>query len=200
MTAAVPTRVLLLTAVLSTAAQLVACKGDYGGEPFGAEDSGAGGSGSGTGGSSGAGGTGGAAGGGGAGGSGGSTGLQPTIESIQSNVFTPHCVSCHAGGTPSGGMRLENPQTSYNNLVNVRAQQFPLLFRVAPGNPGNSYLIDKLEGTQAVGGRMPLGQQRLPQATINVIRQWISDGAPPPASQQQLFMPATNQENLPEAD
>ncbi len=182
-------RRLLVALLLATG--LSACEGEYGGEPFGAE--GGGGSGSGTGGAAGTGGA------GGSGGSGGGAGIQPTIESIQSNVFTPRCVSCHAGATPSGGMRLENPQTSHDNLVNVRAQQFPVQFRVAPGNPDNSYLIDKLEGTQPVGGRMPLGQQPLPQTTINVIRQWITDGAPPPKSQQQsLFMPATNPDGWPE--
>jgi hypothetical protein len=48
---------------------------------------------------------------------------------------------------------------------------------VAPGNPQNSYLIRKLEGNAAVGARMPLGAPALEQASIDVIRQWISDGA-----------------------
>ncbi|MFQ5982916.1 MAG: hypothetical protein ACE5KS_06035, partial [Woeseiaceae bacterium] len=48
--------------------------------------------------------------------------------------------------------------------------------RVNPGNPNNSYLIQKLEGTAATGGQMPPGGA-LPQSDINVIRQWITDGA-----------------------
>jgi hypothetical protein len=39
--------------------------------------------------------------------------------------------------------------------------------------------VQKLEGRAAVGGRMPLDQPALPQATILVIRQWIQDGALP---------------------
>ncbi len=62
-------------------------------------------------------------------------------------------------------------------LVNVPSAEVPALMRVAPGDPNNSYLIQKLEGTAAVGGRMPLGGSPLPQATISVIRQWITNGA-----------------------
>lgn len=106
--------------------------------------------------------------------------LEPRIESIQDHVFTPHCVSCHSGATARNGLRLDDAQTSYDNLVNVRATEFPALFRVEPGNPDDSYLIHKLEGTQEVGDRMPLGQPPLSAETIAVIRDWITQGAPPP--------------------
>ncbi len=46
-----------------------------------------------------------------------------------------------------------------------------------PGNPDQSYLIQKIEGHAAVGARMPLGAPPLPQSTIDVIRQWIANGA-----------------------
>src|SRR5690606_13755121 len=42
-----------------------------------------------------------------------------------------------------------------------------------------SYLIQKLEGTAAVGARMPRTGTPRPQADIDVIRQWITDGAQP---------------------
>jgi hypothetical protein len=48
---------------------------------------------------------------------------------------------------------------------------------LTPGDPDNSYLVQKLEGTAAVGGRMPQGGPFLDQATIDLVRQWISDGA-----------------------
>ena len=50
-----------------------------------------------------------------------------------------------------------------------------------PGNPDNSYLVHKIEGRAAVGARMPLGGAPLPQASIDLIRQWIQDGALPAA-------------------
>jgi len=42
----------------------------------------------------------------------------------------------------------------------------------------NSYLIHKLEGTSALGTRMPEGGPFLDQATIDVVRLWIDSGAP----------------------
>lgn len=110
------------------------------------------------------------------------TPIGPTIESIQDHVFTPYCVDCHSGATAPEGLHLEDAQTSYDNLVNVASMEFPVDNRVTPGDPDNSYLIHKLEGTQEVGGQMPLGKPPLPQDTIDVIRQWITNGAPPPGS------------------
>ncbi len=176
--------------------------GDYSGDvdPVGGTggSGGAGGSGAGgvggTGGGGGAGGAGGTGGGGGTGGTGGAGPFPPKIEAIQDQVFTPQCTSCHSGATARNNLHLEDAQTSYNNLVNVRATEFPVLFRVAPGNANDSYLIHKLEGTQEVGSRMPLGAPPLPPETIAVIRQWITDGAPPPAASQQqsVFLPAVD--------
>lgn len=102
--------------------------------------------------------------------------LQPTFQSIQANVFTPVCTGCHAGAAAPLGLRLDEA-SSYALLVNAPSVEVPELRRVQPGDPNASYLIQKLEGTAARGGRMPLNQPALPQETIAVIRQWITDGA-----------------------
>ena len=48
---------------------------------------------------------------------------------------------------------------------------------VAPGDPDASYLVRKLENTPGItGGVMPPAGM-LPQAQIDDIRQWITDGA-----------------------
>src|SRR5262245_42712304 len=109
-------------------------------------------------------------------GGGGPTPLLPEFESIQSNVFTPICATCHSGAAAPLGLRLD-AGASYAMLVNESSVEAPSLKRVARGNPDASYLIHKIEGTAAVGGRMPLGGPALPAATIAVIRQWIADGA-----------------------
>ncbi len=103
-----------------------------------------------------------------------------TLAAIQSNVFTPTCATsgCHSGGTPPQGLNLEDGN-AFANLVNVASTQVPSLSRVSPGDPDNSYLIQKLEGTAAVGNRMPFGGAPLDQAVIDDIRQWIADGANP---------------------
>jgi hypothetical protein len=53
------------------------------------------------------------------------------------------------------------------------------LVRVIPYQPNTSFLIQKLEGTQSLGDRMPQGGPYIPQVLINDIRQWISEGANP---------------------
>ncbi len=102
--------------------------------------------------------------------------LQPTFQSIQDNVFTPVCTGCHAGAAAPLGLRLDEG-ASYALLVNASSVEVPALRRVQPGNPDASYLIQKIEGTAARGGRMPLNAPPLPPETIAVIRQWITDGA-----------------------
>jgi hypothetical protein len=103
-------------------------------------------------------------------------GLTPEFTSIQANVLTPICTTCHSGAAAPLGLRLDEG-VSYALLVNAPSTEVPSLLRVAPGNPDNSYLIQKLEGTAAVGARMPLGGSPLPPETIAVVRQWILEGA-----------------------
>ena len=104
------------------------------------------------------------------------TPLVPELQSIQTHVFTPVCTVCHAGTSAPLGFRLDEA-SAFSMLVNTASVEVPALKRVLPGNPDQSYLIQKLEGHAAVGAQMPLGQPPLPQATINVIRQWIANGA-----------------------
>ncbi|MDA0993078.1 MAG: hypothetical protein O3A13_05545 [Proteobacteria bacterium] len=104
--------------------------------------------------------------------------ITAVFSSIQSNVFTPTCAvsGCHTGAGAPQGLRLD-AANSYALLVGVASMEVPTIMRVAPGDPANSYLVQKLEGTASSGVRMPLGGGALPAATINAIRQWITDGA-----------------------
>lgn len=109
-------------------------------------------------------------------------GIQPTLQSIQDNVFTPICAQCHTGpesqNLPSG-QNLGSAAASFANLVDVPSIEQPAIFRVASGDADNSYLIQKLDGTAAVGSRMPLGGPFLDTETVEVIRSWIDQGANP---------------------
>jgi len=106
-----------------------------------------------------------------------------TLTQIQEAVFTPRCSACHDGSQPANGqlpgaMNLK-AGASFASLVNVASLQQPDVMRVRPGEPANSYLIHKLEGTFGITGqRMPLGGPFLDQATIDQIRSWIESGAP----------------------
>ena len=102
------------------------------------------------------------------------------FQEIQNTVFTPICTQCHIGASAPQGLRLD-AANSFAMLVNVSSSEVSSLLRVNPGNPDQSYLVQKVQGSAAVGGRMPLGQAALPQDRIDLIRQWISAGAPPPS-------------------
>lgn len=110
-------------------------------------------------------------------GGGGNGALTADLASIQSHVFTPICTVCHAGGSAPQGLHLDEAN-AYTMLVGVPSNEAPAVLRVDPGNPDNSYVIQKLEGHAAVGARMPFGGPYLDDATIAVIRQWITNGAP----------------------
>ena len=109
---------------------------------------------------------------------GGDVPLAPTLGSIQVNLFDAYCVVCHSGASAPQGLRLD-AANSYVNLVGVASREVGSILRVWPGDPDRSYLVRKLEGTAAQGGRMPLGAAPIPQATIDFVRQWIADGAMP---------------------
>ncbi|VUX55720.1 conserved protein of unknown function [uncultured Woeseiaceae bacterium] len=105
-----------------------------------------------------------------------------TLAQIQAQVFGPTCSvpGCHSGGGAAlpGVMNLRSAQASFDNLVNVASLQVPAIDRIEPGDPDNSYLIRKIEGTAGiVGARMPFGGPFLDQAAIDMIRQWVSEGA-----------------------
>ncbi len=101
-----------------------------------------------------------------------------TFEFIQTNIFTPSCAlsGCHAGPSPQQGMNLSAGQ-AYAAIVSVPSTEVPSLLRVNPGKPDESYLVHKIAGTAAVGGRMPLGGPPLSDNLIQSMRDWIAAGA-----------------------
>lgn len=117
-------------------------------------------------------------------GSGGGTGgaITADFQSIQDNVFTPICTVCHAGAGAPQGLRLD-AANSFNLLVNVPSTESPSTLRIKPGDPDNSYLVQKIEGHASVGAQMPLGGPPLAADAIAAIRQWVTDGAQPAAAQ-----------------
>ncbi len=103
------------------------------------------------------------------------------FRTIQDTIFTPICSVCHAGASAPLGLRLDSAN-AYAAIVNVPSVQVSSLRRINPGDPTNSYLLQKVEGRAAVGSRMPLGGGALPQASIDLLRNWIAAGAKPPAA------------------
>lgn len=102
----------------------------------------------------------------------------PTTGQLQAEIFTPRCATsgCHAGPNPSGGLSLEPPVRS--KLVGVPSTQVTRNL-VEAGNPGLSYLYDKVLGTMVAGGTQPMPPTgSLSDEEIALIREWIEAGAP----------------------
>jgi hypothetical protein len=84
----------------------------------------------------------------------------------------------HCGGELChGGFGTSWP---YSALVNVKTTQCDdgRVF-VKPGDPANSYLIQKLDGTSmCMGVRMPKAGSLLSPADMQTLESWICQGAP----------------------
>lgn len=106
--------------------------------------------------------------------------LKPTLSSIQSEILSQRCASCHTGnGRFLPAVMNLTEGNAYAALVGVASIQKPALQRIAPGDPENSYLIHKVEGRSGIGGqRMPLNNTSLTDGQILVIKRWIELGAP----------------------
>lgn len=109
-------------------------------------------------------------------------GIEPTLSSIQENIFTPTCArsGCHSATSASGGLSLAEGD-SFGELVGTASSEVPTLDRVEAGDPDNSYLLHKLRGTAGdVGGtdtQMPLNGSALSEDEIEAIEEWITNGA-----------------------
>ena len=83
--------------------------------------------------------------------------LQPTLSSIQSEIFSQRCVGCHTNaGRPAPMGLVLTDGNAFRNLVGTPAAGKAGETRVIPGDAENSYLIQKLEGRPGISGlRMP---------------------------------------------
>lgn len=104
---------------------------------------------------------------------------EATLAQIQEDIFGAICTECHTGANAPQGLQLSSEQESFDNLVNQPSSQQPDILRVDPGNPDDSYLVMKIEGHPDItGSRMPQGMPALSEDQINLIRDWITNGAP----------------------
>ncbi len=92
--------------------------------------------------------------------------LTADFASIQTHIFTPICSGCHSGQSPAAGLNLDAAH-SYNDLVNIPSTEEPMLDRVKPGDPADSYLVIHLQNDG----------DGAPASDIPFVVQWIMDGA-----------------------
>lgn len=103
----------------------------------------------------------------------------PTLTQLQADIFTPICSTCHTGvGASLPGAQNLTAGHSYASIVGVASLEQPAFMRIKPGDPDNSYLVRKVQGSAGITGvQMPAGGTPLTQAQINEIRAWVAAGA-----------------------
>ena len=95
--------------------------------------------------------------------------LQPTWQSLYTNIFQVRCITCHSGSKPPAGIDFTNQAWIINPANNV----------VIPGNPTQSRLYEAVTGTGTGITQMPPSGSLLTSAQISAIKTWIQNGATP---------------------
>jgi hypothetical protein len=108
------------------------------------------------------------------------TNTTPTFGDVY-GLFTNTCaMHCHRGTRPAGNLVLSPQAAAYSNLYNMPSGECTSRKLVNPGSPTTSYLVDKLAGSNLCSGvRMPKGGPYLSSAQLDIVRTWITAGAPP---------------------
>jgi hypothetical protein len=85
---------------------------------------------------------------------------------------------CHGGVNPKADLDLSTTDIAHQELLESVSTQCTGSPLVQPGDPGGSYLINKLTGTgMCAGSVMPKAGSELSSAQIDVVRAWIGSGA-----------------------
>ncbi|MEK6643945.1 MAG: hypothetical protein AABZ08_08550 [Planctomycetota bacterium] len=96
-------------------------------------------------------------------------------------IFSANCAICHKPGGFADDQGITLYLTAGNAhglLVNMPSDQDSTLTRVVPGNSAQSLLYLKISSDNPpVGIRMPFLRSPLSQSDINLIRDWIDQGA-----------------------
>jgi len=122
---------------------------------------------------------------------GGAAAEPPTFEAVVEKVLTPQCTfgACHVGSTPAAHLDL-TPEHACDELLRKPSSLCPERALVVPGLPEDSFLLQKLTGrgldqllidpscSSKANASMPLGGERLDDAELALVHDWIVAGAP----------------------
>ena len=83
-------------------------------------------------------------------------------------IFTAHCVSCHGAKKAAGQLRLDHKAAAMKGGISGVV--------IVPGNSNGSILLTRVTGSDGQA-KMPLGGDPLKPEQIELLRQWIAQGA-----------------------
>ncbi|MFZ9888210.1 MAG: multiheme c-type cytochrome [Myxococcota bacterium] len=104
------------------------------------------------------------------------------LQVLHEQVFEPLCVGCHSATLASGGLDLSDPTQTHEALVGVLAVNAVAKENgwtlVRPGDPERSFLYRKVTSPGVgEGAAMPPGEHSLAEGYVDLLRQWIAEGA-----------------------
>jgi mono/diheme cytochrome c family protein len=94
-----------------------------------------------------------------------------SFEETIAPIFEAHCVHCHSGNEPKGGLSLATRETAMKGGDSGPA--------IEPVKPELSLVVDYISGEKP---QMPKGAVPLAPEQVAAIRQWIESGAPWPTA------------------
>lgn len=107
-----------------------------------------------------------------------------TFTEVYSQIIGPVCSGCHTDGTgaTSGKLVMDSQAHAYAALVGVTAAGAGCgtsgESRVVAGDSASSLMWQKVSMTMPpCGAQMPLGETPLTSAEVQLIAEWIDDGA-----------------------
>ncbi len=105
-------------------------------------------------------------------------GFDPADSADVQAILDVECLGCHVGGSSEGGMTLDD----INTAVGTASDDLPSMDRIEPADPDDSHIWLKLNDTHlAAGGdgvQMPKDSAPLDSADLDLIEDWILQGAP----------------------
>lgn len=99
----------------------------------------------------------------------------PTLCTVSEEVLEPHCVVCHNGSVQALDLRAAGLA---ERLLGTQSALYPGRTFIEPGDPSESFLHQKVVGTQGAdgGGDMP-PRTDIPEAAVATLSAWIESGA-----------------------
>lgn len=106
--------------------------------------------------------------------------LFTTADLDPANPPSPHCTDCHSSNSASAGLFFTGGSDWASELLGVASTQKPSMKRVDPGHSNNSYLVNKLEGTNMAMStvKMPYNLPALTAPQIQKVKDWIDSMSP----------------------
>ena len=100
-----------------------------------------------------------------------------TFTEVFDEIFSQSCAfsTCHGGS--AGAPFLTDSEAAYTSLVGAESTDKEGAILVIPGDPDNSYLVQKMEDDSGIEGDAMPPSSPLGTDVIERVRSWIEDGA-----------------------